>query len=92
MIFLHGETARGLPHRLAVPELDRLKEQVAYLKLWQGIVVVTDISLAGWLISAADAAPPLRVFFALLGVILLSFGIVVLHRQIHRRLEQIGRL
>ncbi len=33
-------------------ELDHLKEQVAYLKFWQGIVVVTDISLAGWLISS----------------------------------------
>lgn len=72
-------------------ELDRLKEEVAYLKLWQGIVVVTDISLAGWLI-AADSAPPLRVYLALLGVILLSSGIVVLHRQINGRLEQIGKL
>ena len=26
-------------------ELDRLKEQLAYLKFWQGIMVVTDISL-----------------------------------------------
>jgi hypothetical protein len=30
-------------------ELDRLKEQLAYLKFWQGIMVVTDISLVGWL-------------------------------------------
>lgn len=90
--FQNGGTVRALPHRLPVPELDRLKEQVAYLKLWQGIVVVTDISLAGWLVSAADSAPPLRVHLALLGVILLSFGIVVLHRHINGRLEQIGKL
>jgi hypothetical protein len=90
--FHRGGMAHGLPHRLPVPELDRLKEQLAYLKLWQGIVVVTDISLVGWLISAADTAARPRVLFAVLGVILLSLGIVVLHRQIHRRLEQIGRL
>jgi len=30
-----------------VSELDRLKEQLAYLKFWQGIMVVTDISLVG---------------------------------------------
>lgn len=75
-----------------VAQLDRLKEQVAYLKLWQGIVVVTDISLAGWLISAGDAAHPITVFLAVLGLVLLSFGIVVLHRQIERRIEQIGVL
>jgi hypothetical protein len=75
-----------------VAELDRLNEQVAYLKLWQGIVVVTDISVAGWLISAADTAPRLTVFLAVFGLVLLSLGIVVLHRQIERRIEQMGRL
>jgi hypothetical protein len=89
-------TAHGLP-RLTwaqdnVAQLDRLKEQVAYLKLWQGIVVVTDISLAGWLLSAGNAAHPITVFLAVLGIVLLSFGIVVLHRQIERRIEQIGVL
>ena len=73
-------------------ELDRLKEQIGYLKFWQGIVVVTDISLAGWLISASDIAAPLTVVLAIAGVVLLSLGIVILHRQIERRIEHIGRL
>ena len=73
-------------------ELDRIKEQLAYLKFWQGIVVVTDISLAGWLISASDSAARLTVILAVAGVILLSLGIVVLHRQIERRIDRIGRL
>jgi protein-S-isoprenylcysteine O-methyltransferase Ste14 len=78
--------------RTAVSELDRLKEQVAYLKFWQGIVVVTDISLGGWLVSASDTAALLAVVLAIVGVVLLSFGIVVLHRQIERRIDQIGKL
>ena len=73
-------------------ELDRIKEQLAYLKFWQGIVVVTDISLAGWLISASDSAARLTVILAVAGVILLSLGIVVLHRQIERHIDRIGRL
>jgi len=75
-----------------VSELDRLKEQIAYLKFWQGIVVVTDISLAGWLISASNTAALLTVVLAIAGVVLLSVGIVVLHRQIERRIDQIGKL
>ncbi len=78
--------------RALVPELDRLKEQVAYLKFWQGIVVVTDISLGGWLVSASNTAAPLTGVLAIAGVVLLSFGIVVLHRQIERRIDQIGKL
>ena len=70
-------------------ELDRLKEQVAYLKFWQGVVVITDISLAGWLISAVDTAGRLRVFLGLLGVGVLTCAIIVLHRQIKRRVNQI---
>lgn len=73
-------------------ELDRLKEQVAYLKFWQGIMVVTDISLVGWLVSTADGALPLTVALAIVGVVLLTFGIVMLHRQIERRIDHIGRL
>jgi hypothetical protein len=36
-----------------MPQLERLKEQIAYLKFWQGVLVVTDISLIGWLVSNA---------------------------------------
>jgi hypothetical protein len=75
-----------------VPELDRLKEQLAYLKFWQGIMVVTDISLVGWLVSTADGARALTVVLAIIGVVALTFGIVVLHRQIERRIDEIGRL
>ena len=64
-------------------ELDHLREEVAYLKFWLGIVVVTDISLAGWLLSSSDTAAPYTVFFAVVGLILLSAGIVILHRAAH---------
>lgn len=73
-------------------ELDRLKEQVAYLKFWQGIMAVTDISVVGWLVSTADGARPLTVALAIVGVVLLTCGIVMLHRQIERRIEHIGKL
>ena len=73
-------------------ELDHLKEQVAYLKFWQGIVVVTDISLAGWLISSSERAASITVFLALAGLVLLSIGIVVLHRRIERRIDGMREL
>ena len=69
-----------------------LKEQVAYLKVWLGIVVVTDISLAGWLISSSESAASLTFFLALAGLVLLSAGIVVLHRRIERRIDRMREL
>lgn len=73
-------------------ELDRLKEQIAYLKFWQGIMVVTEISLVGWLISTAGTSDPALWGFAAVGVVVLGFGIFALHRQIERRIERIGSL
>src|SRR2546426_7322958 len=82
----------GALGRCHVSELDHLREEVAYLKFWLGIVVVTDISLAGWLISSSDTAASYTVFFAVLGLILLSAGIVFLHRRIERRIDRIKEL
>ena len=56
------------------------------------VVVVTDISLVGWLVSTADGARALTVVLAIIGEIAWTFGIVVLHRQIEHRINQIGRL
>ncbi len=75
-----------------MPKLDRLKEEVAYFKLWLGIVVLTDIGLVGWLIATADEADRLRTVLAVLGIVVLSFGVVALHRQIDQRVERIGKL
>ncbi len=75
-----------------MPQLDRLKEQLAYLKFWLGIVVVTDISLIGWLISAFDTAGWPIATLATAAVVLLSLGMLLMHGQIERRIEQVGKL
>jgi len=75
-----------------VSELDHLREEVAYLKVWLGIFVVTDISLVGWLISSSDTATAYKVFLAVCGLVLLSGGIVIVHRRIERRMSRIKEL
>jgi len=73
-------------------EADRLKEQLVYLRLWLGIVVVAEISLIGWLASAVDTAPTRLLTLAIASVVLLGLGIFMLHRQIQRRIDDIGEL
>jgi hypothetical protein len=75
-----------------VSELDRLKEQLVYLRLWLGIIVVAEIGLVGWVASAAETASTTLLWLAAATAILLGFGILLLHRQIQRRIEEIGRL
>ncbi len=73
-------------------ELDRVKEQLVYLRFWLGIMGVTEISLFGWLVSTAETAASTLIAFATGGLILIGLGIFLLHRAIERRIEQIGRL
>ncbi len=73
-------------------ELDRLKEQLVYLRFWLGIMVVTEITLVGWLISTPASANPMLWFIGAFGALLLGVGIFLVHRQIERRVDQIGKL
>ena len=73
-------------------ELDRLKEQLVYLRFWLGIMVVTEITLVGWLISTPTRADPLLWSLAAGGAVVLGVGIFLVHRQIERRIDQIGKL
>jgi hypothetical protein len=75
-----------------VSEIDRLKEQLVYLRLWLGIIVVAEISLVGWVASAVDSASVTLLSLAIATAVLLGLGIFLLHRQIQHRIEEIGRL
>jgi len=70
-------------------ELDVAKEKIAYLKLWLGIMVVTDISLIGWFIGNYGQAAVGLLIADLLAVAVVTAVIVVLHRRIERKIERL---
>jgi hypothetical protein len=72
-------------------EVDALREELAYLRLWLGMLAVADISLVGWLAAALETATPRLLSVALAGMISLGAVIVLLHRRIERRIERIRR-
>jgi len=73
-------------------ELDRVKEQLVYLRFWLGIMVVTEIMLVGWLISTPISANATVWFIGAFGAVLVGAGIFLVHRQIERRVDLIGKL
>jgi hypothetical protein len=70
-----------------VSELDVAKEQIAYLKFWLGILVVTDISLFGWLLSNVGGANVFLISGGCFAVVAITVGIVLLHRRIERQIK-----
>jgi hypothetical protein len=73
-------------------DLDVAKEQIAYLKVWLGILVVTDISTFGWLISNVGEAITLLLWAAVIAVAGLSVGVFLLHRHIKRQIQSLKEL
>jgi hypothetical protein len=73
-------------------ELDIINQQIAYLKFWQGIMVVTDISIVGWLITSAARANVITVVLAVVGVAVITLGIVLLHYRIMQAIESLRGL
>lgn len=73
-------------------ELDVAKEKIAYLKVWLGILVVTDISTFGWLISNVDTATQLLLWAGVIAVAAFTIGIFLLHRRISRHIQSLREL
>ena len=73
-------------------ELDVAKEQVAYLKVWLGILVVTDITLLGWLASNISRAQPALLVAGVVATIITTIGIFFIHRRIEQRIESLRGL
>ena len=73
-------------------ELDVAKAEIAYLKIWLGILVVTDISTFGWLISNVGEAITLLLWAAVIAVAGLSVGVFLLHRLIKRQIQSLKEL
>ena len=73
-------------------DLDVAKEQIAYLKVWLGILVVTDISVFGWLISNIETATALLLWAAVIAVVGLAVGIFLLHKRIKAYIASLSGL
>ncbi len=71
---------------------DKAKEQIAYLKFWLGVMVVTDISLVGWLVSSADSAPAHKVVGAIVAVVVITVAGFVVHRRVERPIDALEEL
>ena len=75
-----------------MPELDSLKEELAYVRLWLGLLAVSEISLLGWTASAVKTVPLRLLSLATVVIMVVGLAIFLLHRMIKHRIEQIRSL
>ena len=71
-------------------EIDKIKEEIGWLKIVFGLLIVTDISLAGWLARNIFNIPSLFLSATLLTIALITWWIIVINRRVYRRLDDLG--
>ncbi|WP_424946688.1 hypothetical protein [Candidatus Spongiihabitans sp.] len=75
-----------------MPQIAIVKETIAYLKFWLGVLVVSDITLVGWLLTNADAASSLKTYGAIIGITVMTSSALFVHKRIEYMISTLKEL
>ena len=75
-----------------MPKIDKIKEEIAWLKLIFALLTAIDVSLIGWLAQNIDSAKKGLLLFTLSIIILITSAIIVSNRKIYKKIKQLGDL
>lgn len=73
-------------------KLDRIREEIGWLKLVFGVLVAIDASLIAWIAHNYATAEQSLLAMALLGACSLSGAILWINRRAYRRIEELEDL
>ena len=73
-------------------KLDEIKEELNYLKVWLGIIVLTTISLISWLINNYEAASDLKVVADMIAIVVLTISIIIIDKSIKKKIATLKDL
>jgi len=73
-------------------ETDLVKETIAYLKFWLGVLVVTDVSLVGWLLTHVEQESDIKKFGAIPCALVIAMAALFIHERIQRLINRLEDL
>ncbi len=73
-------------------KIDEIKEELNYLKIWLGIVVVTAISLISWLVNNYETSSFVKIIGDVAAVVILTFAIIIIDRKIKLKIKSLKDL
>ena len=72
--------------------IDKIKEEIGWLKVIFAISIATDISLIAWLVENFKKEDPFLLFIAGLGALLLMFVIILINSITYRKINKLEEL
>jgi len=73
-------------------KIDEIKEELNYLKVWLGIIVVTTIGLIGWLINNYETSSMIKIVGDMISVVILTISIIIIDKNIKRKIKSLKDL
>jgi len=73
-------------------KIDRLKEEIGWLKLVFGILVAIDASLVGWLAQNYADANGVLVIGGVIATAVVTLGVVRINRVAYLRMKELGEM
>lgn len=73
-------------------KIDEIKEELNYLKIWLGIIVITTISLINWLINNYEVATILKIVSDIIAIISLTISIILIDKKIKNKIRSLKDL
>ena len=73
-------------------EIDKIKEEIGWLKVVFGLLIVTDISLIGWIARNIFKIHSFVLFTAIVIVALITWFIMVINQRVYKSLDDLGDL
>ena len=72
--------------------IDKLKEEIGWLKIIFAILIATDISLVAWVIQNYGKTSLLLLIVGTIGVLLLTLVIIWINRVAYRKINELEEL
>ena len=82
----------GYPESLLMSKVDKLKEEIGWLKVVFAILVAIDISLVGWLAQNYDDAPIFLQIVCAVAAVVITGGVVWVNRVAYRKIDELEEL
>ena len=73
-------------------EIDEVKEELNYLKVWLGIIVLTTIGLIGWLINNYEVASNVKVIVGVVSIFALTIATIMIDKNIKNKIKSLKDL
>ena len=73
-------------------EIDKIKEEIGWLKVVFGLLVAIDVSLIGWAAQKFSGAPISLLSLAAFLVTLVTWAIIAVNRRAYGKIDELGDL